>query len=156
LLGLRSGQARRLSGWHLAFPLLAITFATILSAFVAAKTKPVPSISTHSDPGYISALAAANRFLQAWQNQDHETGLLMLTDAAKQHSSEHRLELFFSSGSDTAYEIARGKKLKAGRYAFPVTLFAFHSGTSKSSRPQKSEIVVVRAGKDEWAVDKLP
>ena len=113
-------------------------------------------LSTRSDPAYVSALSAANRFLQAWQNQDHETGLLMLTDAAKQHSSEDRLEVFFSSGSDSAYEIARGKKLKAGRYAFPVTLFAFHSGTTKTERPQKSEIVVVRTGKDEWAIDKLP
>ncbi len=54
----------------------------------------------------------------------------MLTDDAKQHSSEDRLEAFFSSGADAAYEIARGKKIKAGRYAFPVTLFPFHSGTT--------------------------
>jgi hypothetical protein len=80
----------------------------------------------------------------------------MLTDDAKQHSSEDRLEAFFSSGADAAYEIARGKKMKAGRYAFPVTLFPFHPGSTTSNRPQKSEIVVVRAGKDEWAIDRLP
>ena len=111
---------------------------------------------TRSDRGYVSALAAGNRFLQAWQNQDHETGLLMLTDAAKEHSSEDRMEAFFSSGADAAYEIARGKRVKSGRYAFPVTLFPFHSGTTKSDRPQKSEIVVVRTGKEEWAIDRLP
>ena len=55
----------------------------------------------------------------------------MLTDAAKQHSSEERMEAFFSSGADAAYEIARGKKVKGGRYAFPVTLFPFHSGTTQ-------------------------
>ena len=109
-----------------------------------------------SDRGYISALAAANRFLQAWQSQDHETGLLMLTDAAKQHSSDDRMESFFSCGVDAAYEIARGKRIKAGRYSFPVTLFPFHSGTTKPDQPQKSEIVVVRTGKDEWAIDRLP
>jgi hypothetical protein len=141
--------------------LVAVSFAAILSASVAAKSKPLPSISSRPDPGYISALSAANRFLQAWQNQDHETGLLMLTDAAKQHSSEERIATFFSSGSDAAYEIARGKRLKAGRYAFPVTLFTSHPSTTQSSptqptHPQKSEIVVVRAGKDEWAIDKLP
>ena len=108
------------------------------------------------DPGYAPALGAANRFLQAWQNQDHETGLLMLTDLAKQNSSEDRTESFFSSGSDSAYEIARGRKLKAGRYAFPVTLFVSRSDQHTSRGPQKSEIVVVRAGKDEWAIDKLP
>ena len=83
------------------------------------------------DRGYSSALAAANRFLQAWQNQDHETGLLMLTDAAKQTSSQERMESFFSSGNDAAYEIARGRKLKAGRYAFPVRcLFRFRLESS--------------------------
>ena len=80
----------------------------------------------------------------------------MLTDTAKQGSSADRLEAFFSSGSDAAYEIARGKKLKVGRYAFPVTLFASRSYDSRAGSRQRSEIVVVRAGKDEWAIDKLP
>lgn len=135
-----------------------------------AKTKPSLSFASRtdaarpdrvgSDRAYVSALAAANRFLQAWQNQDHETGLLMLTDGAKEHSSEERMEAFFSSGADAAYEISRGKKVKAGCYAFPVTLFPSHSDTIKSDRPQKllqrSKIVVVRSGKDEWAIDTLP
>ena len=164
-LRLRSGQARRLAGSNPALPLVVLVFAAVLSVSAGAKTKPSPSFASHidaarrdrvrSDRGYIAALAAANRFLQAWQNQDHETGLLMLTDTAKQHSSEDRLESFFSSGAEAAYEIARGKKMKAGRYAFPITLFPFHSGTSKSDRPQKSEMVVVRTVKDEWAIDKL-
>lgn len=80
----------------------------------------------------------------------------MLTDAAKHDSSERRIDIFFSSGSDSAYEIARGKRLTDGRYAFPVTLFPYHSDANKPEPPQKSEIVVVRAGKDEWAIDKLP
>jgi hypothetical protein len=109
-----------------------------------------------NDRSYITALSAANRFLQAWQNQDRETGLLMLTDDAKQQSSRDHLEAFFSSGADAAYEIARGKKIKADRYAFPVTLFPFHSSAASPDRPLKSEIVVVRAGKDEWAIDRLP
>jgi hypothetical protein len=115
-----------------------------------------PAPAPTPDPGYASALAAANRFLQAWQNQDHETGLLMLTDTAKQGSSEDRLEVFFASGHDAAYEITRGKKLKAGCYAFPVALFTSPAGMSNGARPQRSQIVVVRAGKDEWAIDKLP
>ena len=93
---------------------------------------------------------------EAWQNQDHETGLLMLTDTAKQNCSQDRLEIFFSSGSDAAYEIARGRKMKVGRYSFPVTLFTSRSGTGNSVHPQKSEIVVIRASRDEWAIDKLP
>jgi hypothetical protein len=153
-LRLRSGQARRLSGRHLAFLLIAFLLASSFSTSVAAKKRS--STLSAPDPEYTPALAAANRFLQAWQNQDHETGLLMLTDIAKQNSSQDRMELFFSSGRDAAYEIARGKKLKAGRYAFPVALFAFRSDANKPCRPQRSEIVVVRAGRDEWAIDKLP
>jgi hypothetical protein len=151
--------SRRLSGRHLAFPLIALSLALQASTVSIAKTKhstSSPSPAPTPDPGYASALATANRFLQAWQNQDHETGLLMLTDTAKQKSSEDRLEIFFSSGHDAAYEIARGKKLKAGCYAFPVALFVSVTGTANAARPQKSEIVVVRAGKDEWAIDKLP
>jgi len=79
----------------------------------------------------------------------------MLTDAAKQSSSQDRLEAFFTSGHDAAYEIARGKRVKAGYYAFPVALFT-SSGVSNGGRPQRSQIMVVRAGKDEWAIDKLP
>ena len=178
-LRLRSGQARRLSGRHLAFPLLIVfVCAAVLSVPAGTKTKHSLSFASRtdgarpdrvrsdrgsgrvSDRGYTSALAAANRFLQAWQSQDHETGLLMLTDDAKQHSSEEHMEIFFSSsssgGTDGAYEIARGKKMKAGRYAFPVRLFPVHSDTTRFGHPQKSEIVVVRTGKDEWAVDRLP
>ena len=144
---------RRLSGRHLALPLIALSLALQASTVSIAKTKHSPA---SPDPGYVSALAAANRFLQAWQNQDHETGLLMLTDIAKQKSSEDRLEAFFASGHDAAYEIARGRKLKAGCYVFPVALFTSLTDSASAARPQKSQIVVVRAGKDEWAIDKLP
>ena len=143
----------RLSGRHLAFPLMALSLALQASTVSIAKTRHSPP---SPGPGYASALAAANRFLQAWQNQDHETGLLMLTDIAKQKSSEDRLEAFFASGHDAAYEIARGRKLKAGCYVFPVALFTLLTDSASAARPQKSQIVVVRAGKDEWAIDKMP
>jgi hypothetical protein len=79
-------------------------------------------------PGYAAALAAANRFLAAWQAQDRENGLVMLTEAAKPHGSEDRLEEFFSPGADAAYEISRGRKMDGGRYVFPVTLFGAGTG----------------------------
>ncbi len=164
--GLRLQQAVWLVRRLPAFPLLVFICVAVLSVTAGTKSKASLSFASrttatragaaHSDPGYVSALAAANRFLQAWQNQDHETGLLMLTDDAKQHSSEDRMEAFFSSGTDAAYEIARGKKTKTGHYIFPVTLFPVHSGATTPEHPQKSEIVVVRAGKDEWAIDRLP
>jgi hypothetical protein len=145
----------RLSGRYLVFPLIVLSLGLQASTVSTPRLKQ-PSTLPVPDPGYASALATANRFLQAWQNQDHETGILMLTDVAKENSSQDSMESFFSSGSDAAYEIARGRKLKPGRYAFPIALFASGHEPDKPGRPRKSEIVVVRADKDEWAIDKLP
>lgn len=104
------------------------------------------------DPSYSSALAAANHFLHAWQTQDHETGIMMLTDGARQHSSADQLQEFFSPAGQAAYEIQRGKRLKGGEYVFPVVLF----GVSQNSQPHSCRLVVVRTAKDEWAVNRLP
>ncbi len=132
---------------------LGIAFSILCSPQFSAKTN-----TPTGDPNYVFALAAANRFLRAWQTQDHETGLVMLTDAAKHHTSEDRLQTFFSSESaaQPAFEINRGKKLKAGRYSFPVVLFDVASASRKSHYPRHSQIVVVKTGKDDWAIDKLP
>src|SRR5437764_1887732 len=81
------------------------------------------------DPLYGSALATANRFLHAWQTEDHETGIMMLSDSARQKVSADKLQSFFSPGPDAAYEIARGKRVNSAAYVFPVVLFG-GSGTS--------------------------
>lgn len=104
------------------------------------------------DPTYGSALAAANRFLHAWQTQDHETGIMMLTDAARQHASPERLQVFFASGPQAAFEIQRGKRLSEAAYVFPAVLF----DAAISARPHVCKVVIVKAGKDDWAVDRLP
>jgi hypothetical protein len=138
-----------------AFAFFWLCLLPIADAF-AARTKP--SITPAVDPGYISALAAANRFLQAWQTQDHEIGLLMLTDAAKQQITEGRLRTLFSPGPSVqqAFEIHRGKRLKDGRYSFPVVLFEVIPVVRRSHHPRSSQIVVIRTGTDDWAIDKLP
>ncbi len=127
----------------------------VVNPSLSAKAKS--SASTAADSDYVSALAAANRFLYAWQTQDHETGLLMLTDAAKHQTSEDRLQEFFSPGPGTqhAFEISQGKKLKAGRYTFPVALFGIRED-QRWIHPRFSQIIVIRTGKDDWAIDKLP
>ena len=131
---------------------------TLFLSILCPPQLPARTSSPTADPDYVAALAASNRFLHAWQTQDHETGLVMLTDAAKAHTSEDRLETFFSwvPAAQPAFEINRGKKLKAGRYSFPVVLFDVSSGARKSRHARYSRIVVVRAGKDDWAIDKLP
>lgn len=110
------------------------------------------SSRTALDPAYSSALAAANRFLHAWQDQDHEAGIMMLADSGRQHASPESLQAFFSPGPDAAYEIARGQKLKAGEYEFPLVLF----GSSADPHPRLCKLIIVRAGKHDWAVEKLP
>jgi hypothetical protein len=108
------------------------------------------------DSDYISALSAANHFLYAWQTNDQETGILMLTDHMKQKTLEKALASFFSSSAATSqsFEIGHGRKLGPGRYKFPVTLF--QTNANRRTRPQASTLVVVRAGKNDWAIDKLP
>ncbi len=124
---------------------------------------PLSAKSKHStaagllDREYVAALATANRFLASWQAQDHEAGIILLTDAAKQQVSEDRLQAFFAPGSavQQGYEISRGKKLKPDRYSFPVALFEI-GPDHKWVHPRFSQIIVVNTGKDDWAVDKLP
>jgi hypothetical protein len=135
--------------------LLFLLFLVFVSGTAAGKNKTSSHVLSRE---YVEALAAANRFLRAWQTQDHEGGLLMLTDGAKRHVSEDGLEKFFSKSSNVieAYEIGHAKTLKARRYTFPVTLFEVVDG--RKVRPRYSQVVVIRTGtgEDDWAIDRLP
>jgi hypothetical protein len=108
--------------------------------------------ATPSDPGYVFALAAADRFLHAWQTADLENGMVLLSDSIRHAQNADKLEHFFSNGQDRAFEIARGRGHK-GRYSFPVVLAT--TGGSHVTR-RSSEIVLVETGKNDWVVDKLP
>ena len=113
------------------------------------------SAPAKSTVDYASALAAADRFLQSWQTGDVETGLVLLTSRAKEKITRNALEDFFSSAAPYAYEIARGRQLRRGRYVFPVVLL---ERTSKNCRARRrfSTIVVLNTGNYDWAIDKLP
>jgi hypothetical protein len=126
-----------------------ILFLALLLA--AAKTQHPPAL----DPGYLFALATADRYLHAWQAGDVETGMVLLTAHAKEKVTTDMLEDTFSASGPLAYEIGRGKMLKAGRYEFPVALVG-PALTSKHARRRFSSIVVLHSGNNEWAVDKLP
>ena len=128
----------------LTFAVLCLSCGTLLARS--------PKSAVHApDPYYRSALAAANRFLTAWQTQDHQTGIIMLSDTARQHTSPELLQSFFSPGPQPAFEISRGRRTTAGEYVFPVVLFE-----SASSRRRSSKIIVTRSGKDDWAINNLP
>jgi hypothetical protein len=117
-----------------------------LSTLSLAAKKPVPA----TDPDYIFALAAAKHFLQAWETRDYETGVVMLTDAAKQNISETQLDEFFAAEGQgmRAFEVAHGKKLQSGEYDFPVALLG--------GKRRYSRLVVIKEGKNEWVIDRLP
>ncbi len=141
---------------------LALLFIFIIPTTASAHKPSIKSVSKASpskiDRDYVAALATANRFLYAWQAQDQENAIVMLTNNAKRGTSEERLRVFFSPGmgAQQSYQISRGRRVTSGRYSFPVGLFvsdpAKHAG-SPSAR--YSEVVVVKV-KDDWAVDKLP
>jgi hypothetical protein len=132
---------------------LIISLLLLLSFCPQSSAHPHKSTRRAIDPLYGSALAAANRFLRAWQAEDHETGLMMLSDSARQNVSPDKLQSFFSPGPDAAYEIAHGKRVSSAAYEFPVVLFG---ASGAPSRPHVCTLIVTRSGKNEWAVDKLP
>jgi hypothetical protein len=100
----------------------------------------------------VFALAAANHFLEAWQTGDLEAGMVLLSDRVRHSQNAEKLEQFFSSGTDRAFEITRGHG-HPGRYGFPIVLV-----TPRGSHITRrfSEIILVETGKNDWVVDKLP
>jgi hypothetical protein len=132
---------------------LSIFLLLLLSFCPQSFARQHKSHSRSVDPLYGSALAAANRFLHAWQTEDHETGIMMLSDSARQKVSPDKLQSFFSPRPDAAYEIARGKRVNSTAYEFPVVLFG---ASGAPSRPHVCRVVVTRGEKNEWTVDKLP
>jgi hypothetical protein len=146
--------SRRLSGRHPAFPvhLLSIVLCITLSQLASEATTQPPAAL---DSSYIPALAAADRYLQAWQSADMELGLTLLSGHAKEIVTTDELEKIFSAAGPLSYEIGRGKLRKRGRYEFPVVLVG--PGPSGAHvRRHFSNIAVVDTGNNDWAVDKLP
>ena len=139
---------------HAAFWLQVLSLilcVSLLLSPLAAKTRPASAF----DSGYVSALAAADHLLQAWQSGDLENGMALLTTHAKETATTEAVEKFFSNPEPSAYEIDRGKLLKGGRYEFPVVLVT-DTLKNKHARKRFSSIVIVDTGHDDWAVDKLP
>jgi len=123
-----------------------------LAAWAANSHHPHSGQPAPDDPGYVFALATANRFLHAWQTGDLEGGTVLLSDHMRRSSNPDEIERFFSGSAERAFEITHGKANR-GRCRFPVVLL-----TREGRRVHRkfSEIVLVNAGKNDWAVDTLP
>lgn len=143
--------------WCASVFLLAFSVAALQSSTFAAKRPSVNKTAAENifDPPYVAALATANRFLYSLQMHDQENALLLLTTAAKKTCSEDRLAMMFSPDSTISYEIARGRKVKSGRYIFPVALFEIGSH-HRWARPRYSQITVIKTADHDWAIEKLP
>lgn len=98
---------------------------------LAAKTRAAPGL----DSGYVSALAAADRFLQAWHSGDVEGGMVLLSRHAKEKATTDVIEKFFSNSGPSAYEIGRGKLLRRGHYEFPDVLVSVSKNHARRSFP---------------------
>ena len=131
--------------------LVASLLLVIFAVPSSGKSKTAPPV----DPDYVYALATANHFLHAWQTQDQETAILLLSDRLKQRTSESLLDALLSSNvsKPQSFEIGRGKKLAPGRYQFPIALF---QAKAKWTHPQTAALVVVKNGYNDWAIDRLP
>jgi hypothetical protein len=77
----------------------------------------------------------------------------LMTNRAKQHSSEADMDTLFSGTSARAFEIAHGRPLSRSRYQFSVVLL---TGEPGHIRRRVASIVIANTDKNDWAVDKLP
>lgn len=114
--------------------------------------KPPPKPPAPAAPGYVYALASANRFLHAWQAGDLADGMVLLSDGLRHSQQPEKLEDFFLPSTDRSFEISTGHG-HHGRYSFPVVLVVLR-GTRIARH--SSEIILVNTGKNDWVVDKLP
>ena len=133
--------------------LLALATALCASPLAWGK-KHKAAAAVPADSNYLAGLSAANRFLAAWQSNDQASALPLITNRAKQQTTEEGLDKLFSGSSARAFEITRGRALRPGRYQFSIVLL--QSDDSGHPRRRFAELIVVNTGKNDWAVDKLP
>jgi hypothetical protein len=129
------------------------SFAILYPSSLLAAARTIPSRTSAAGADYIHALGAADRFLQAWQGQDVESGTVLLSSRAKDKIDRDALDRLFTSSAPGAYEIERGKLLRRGCYEFPIVLL---STSPKKMQRRFASIVVLNSGHNDWAVDKLP
>ena len=130
--------------------LIFILFIAFSASAAKRKRHAEPPADTSGD--YVFALATADKFLHAWQVDDLETGMVLLSDHVRHSQDPEKFEQYFAGATDRAFEIAHGQGNR-GRYSFAVVLVT----TSGSHvRRRASAIMVVDSGKNDWVVDKLP
>ena len=100
--------------------------------------------------------------MYAWQAGELGNGMALLSDSIRHAQTAGEIERFFSAETDRAFEIGKGSGNR-GRYSFPVVLLSLNA-SARSDLPaeakvvsrRSSNIILVRTGKNDWVVDKLP
>ena len=115
---------------------------------------------TSYDLDYVAALAAANRFCQAWQAGNFSEGRKLLTRRLTRQHPDNRLRDAIAGPLNprhSAYEVSDGKKLGPGRIEFQVRLFFGYGGDIEDRIETGLErMVLAREDDGRWRVDEFP
>jgi hypothetical protein len=130
------------------------TMSVTLASSPLAWAKKHKAPAKPADSNYIAALAIANRFLGAWQSNDQAAAIPLLTNHAKELSTEEGIDKLFSGSATRAFEIPHGRALRPGRYSFSTVLL--ETDDAGNTRRRFADFVITNTGKNDWAVDKLP
>ncbi len=125
------------------------------------KPKPAQSKTT-LDEDYITAMAAANDFCQAWQHGYLATARSLMTKRLiRKHPDDRIRDAIISPAPNNprhgAYQILSGQKLADGKVQFKVRLIFTYTGTMEDRIEAPVEkIVLIRDDKGQWRVDYFP
>ena len=156
-------MARNRLRMTLVWPAVALAAAAALPAckeIARRGSTTAPAGSGGGDANYTSALAAANRFCQAWQNRDLAKARSFLTRGMVRRHRENQLNDALAGPGNpehSAFEIFPGQKEDAGRYVFRVRLHLKFSGQMEDPVEKPVvRLVLLRDTDGEWLVDDFP
>ena len=156
LVRLRFGEGSRLSGRFLAFPIL-VSLSPLSCLYRLTRRPSLRSPPRTACFPLTQVASPIGAMSPRWERKSLSSGMAESGQRNRPVDADRRcqaaqlrreIDAFFSSGVDAAYEIARGKKMKGGRYAFPVTLFL--SIPTQSSPTQASAAEIRDCGGSGW------
>jgi hypothetical protein len=118
--------------------------------------EPGPPPGSTRDETYAEALAAANRFCEAWRERDVDTAVLMASPRLRREHGEGGIATAIAGAPNAehvGYEISHGRPGDAGAMLFDVRLMIRYTGQSGDRLESPEETVrLIRPG-NRWLVD---
>jgi len=149
-------------------PITSLVFSVVALAMTWTSTacdRPVAGPASRRsaksyDADYLSALAAANQFCQAWRERDVDTAKALLSDRIRRTFSNQRIADALSGPSNprhAAYEVSDGNRGPRGTIAFRLRLFYRYAGQAQDRiEAPVTSIVLYRDESGAWLVDRFP